>query len=237
MNITLPSITSISGSTGSGKSYLTRQLLNNQLKGQFHYLFIFSPTTKLSLDWQSNGFKESKENHKASFLNPKIIYVEEDFEKVAKDIFDKQSMLKVEYNKKKDDKEEEDTIKKIVPQVLLIFDDLGNTPLFRFNGFLDKVCISSRHFNVSMIIITQRISAIPRTLRLNSSYFIIFNSFNYSEIERFAGEYVQKKYKKKLYNLLETIFSEDYNFIFANNKSNKVNERLYKNGVELINFE
>lgn len=228
-NIELPSIISISGSTACGKSFLTRRLLNERLMSKLDYIFIFSPTSNLSRDWD-DGFKETPV--KSVDIYPRIVHVNKDFEKVARDIFEKQGKIKTSLNAASDSEKKNAS----TPRTLLIFDDLGNNPIFRFNGFLDKVCISSRHYNISMLIIAQRISAIPRTLRLNSAYFIVFNSFNYSEIERFLAEYVQKKNKKVLLDKLESIYNEPYNFIFCDNKTNSLNTRLYKNGTELIKF-
>lgn len=196
------------GQTHSGKTTLAKKLITN-LKKEFDYIYIFCPTGELSQDW-------IEQEH--LFTSPK------EYGSKVKELFEQQKRIKLEYGKKR------------TPQILLVFDDCLTENILRFNSDLDKKSISTRHYNISVMVLSQRIAGIGRTFRLNSAYFILFNMFNYSELERFLDEFVPRKYKKQLEQQLESIFSEPYNFIFSNNRSTNLNERLYKNGIELLKF-
>lgn len=216
-----PSTILICGSTMSGKTTLLKKLLKEQLLAYHDYIYIFSPTINLSLD-----FEEFKENSTIEegrvlrkFSNPT------EFKTHIKSIYQQQEDLFKNYGKKE------------VPNVLCILDDAINEKLLSPNGYISKMSISSRHYNVSLVILSQRIAAIPRQIRINAKYVFLFSSSNFSELQRFLDEFVPKRYKKNFENKLIDIFNEPYNYILCKCFEPKLKERLYLNGNELLHFE
>ncbi len=214
----LPCNVIISGSTKSGKSYLTTNLLRDQLIPQVDYLIIFSPTIKIGNDYQE--FKENDDEEKGVVIKK--------FSENFREIFDEVVVSQKHILEQHKNNVEE------IPSILFIFDDMLGDPMLRLGGKLDKFSSRSRHYNISMFILVQKITAIPRTLRLNTANTILFNCANYSELERFLEEYCPKKYKKTLQNHLEEIYNQDYNFILTQNFCRKLKDRLLLNGDENI---
>ena len=221
----MPSIIIVSGSTKSGKTTLVKRLIKNEI--EYNNLIIFCTTLELSEDWDE--YEETPEWDKKAGLttkHPRIIKFSEskEFETTIKDIYDKHNKII-----KRDGK-------KSCPHSLILCDDVAGCSVLSDKGFLNKTSIKMRHYNISCIVITQKISAIPRTLRLNCSYFIFMTCYNLSELERFVEEFLLRSQRKHLNKILTTIFNEKYNYILSDNLSGVWNERLYKNGKELIEF-
>lgn len=201
----------IAGHTNSGKTYLLKQILRSIIP-EFDIIVIMSQTLHLNDD-----FEEWKEN-----TNPKrgpIIYKYDDhFETHLKQIIEESRGL-VERNK-------EDA-----PDVLIVFEDQANQPITAFQGAIDRFALLSRHHKISMIITTQRIAAIGRTIRLNTRYMVMFNASNFSELERFLEENVSQKYKKAIREHAEDIYSQPYTYVLIRNFETNHSKRLFINGT------
>jgi hypothetical protein len=210
----------ITGSTGCGKSTYAKKILREELIPQLDWVILLSTTDQYNHDYDFLPENLDSESDKL-----KVAKIYKDHDIVIDEVIDSQSDLMLN-NKKKD-----------VPQILMLFDDMiGSSSMSRFGSKLDIFSAKSRHLNISMIFISQRISAISRTIRLNSAIFVIFSSFNYSEVESFISQYIPKKFKKKVLDKLNTIFNVKYNYLLANNKNPKINERLLINGVKPLDF-
>lgn len=206
----------VSGATQSGKTYLTKQLLKHQLLKLFDYIIILSPTGNISHDWDEPYLKENHNPKKGKVIQK----FESDFQAVIQEVIATKKKLLQHHPRHK------------VPDTLIILDDLAGDKILRLGGFLDKISVSTRHYNVSMMILVQKITAVPRTFRVNTKYMVLFNATNFSELERFVVEYVPKRFQKILYSHIEEIFNEPYNFIFCNNFATQVKNRLYLNGID-----
>lgn len=209
----------ISGSTMSGKTTLMKQILNNNIIPQIDWLIIMSPTMQYSRDYE-----EYIENTNPDSPKLKLVKVDKDFQNVAAEIVDSQKKLMLSNPNQ-------------TPQICILFDDLIGNKMIKNFGLLDEFSAKSRHINISMIFITQKISAISRTIRLNSSVVIILSNFNHSENEQFVAQYVPKKYKSKMLDKIENIFSKKYNYLLCDNRHPEVNKRLFINGTDSINFD
>ena len=216
----LPLNLSIVGSTGVGKTYRLKQILKDHMLPQADWLIIFCPTMQFSGDYD-----EFVENIDPESTKLKIAKVETDYENITAEIIESQTELVL--NNKKDD----------VPQVICIFDDCLGSKMMGNYGMLSNFSAKSRHLNISMVFVSQRISGISRTIRLNSGVFILFSNFNHSENESWITQYVPKKYKSVMMDKLNQIFNVKYQFLLANNRESKVLSRLLINGEKIINFD
>lgn len=215
IDIKIPSNISIAGATSSGKTYLTKQIIR-QIYSQLDYLIVLSPTCHISDDWSE--FKENDDPNKGTVVQ----FFEKDVINVLEELVSSQTSICNTYGKKE------------LPSILIIIDDCVNMPILRFKGITDMLSTKARHLNISLFILAQRISAIPRTFRINSRYFILFNVSNLSEMQRFLEESVIKKYRKQLEGMIENIFDKPYNYILVDAFNPRISQKLLKNGTELI---
>ena len=206
----------------SGKTFRLKKLLHEQLMEQLDYLFVFSPTLKLSSDWEE--FKPTDQYD--SDVKKQIVHFEkpDEFEDHIKEIFRQQRMTIDGFGKKK------------APSILLIVDDCINERVLRPRGYIDRMSVSMRHYNISCCILAQRIAAIPRTTRINSKYVILFSSSNFSEMERFLLEFTPKNAHKDFRRDVEEIFDNEFNFILCMCFEPKLRQRLWLNGDDLLTF-
>ena len=213
----LPQNFSICGNTKSGKTFLTNKILHH-LRGEWDVLVILSPTIKLSGDF--GDFQENQEEGKGpliyKFDKPK------DFQEALNDIVEQQECIIINHGKKN------------TPQVVVVLDDMVGNSMLRFKGPIDRLSTKSRHLNISLFVLSQRISAIPRTYRLNTQTFILFSIANYSELEKTLEESVPKSLRNPLREHINEIYDQEYNYLHVNCFASKISERLYKNGKENI---
>jgi DNA helicase HerA-like ATPase len=205
--------------TGAGKTVLAKTILKDNLLKQIDYLIIMSPTLTVNDD-----FSEYKEKAEPDEYGPAVHKCDTNFAGIIDEVTESQyDLLTNPDNKKKD-----------IPQILIIMDDIIGNSTVRFGSSLDSFTAKSRHYNMSFIFISQRISAISRTIRLNCAIFIVFSSWNYSELETFLEQYAPKKYKSKLREKIMYHLETPYNFILCNNRNNKVTQRMLLNGEKPI---
>ena len=216
LDIELPGNMTVIGSTTTGKSHLVNSLLHSQLIKQVDALVIMSPTIHLSGD-----FSDWEENHDMKY--GKIIQKfskPTEFAGIIREIVEQSEGIIKSLGRKE------------CPSTLIILDDMVGHPLLKFRGLLDQLSTKSRHLKISFIVLSQRISAVPRTYRLNSKYFILFNVTNYSELEKFIEEMVPKSMRQMIRNNIGVIFDKKYNYILVSAFNPRITQRMYLNGVE-----
>jgi len=222
LNLKFPGNIAICGSTMSGKTYLTKRLIREQLLNEMDYIVILSPTTTLSGDFDE--YNATPKNHNPTPGHPSIYKASNNFRKVISELVEGNTRLK----------EDKEIPRKEIPNIALILDDMVGHSLLKFNGFVDKLSTKSRHLNISIIVLAQRITAIPRTFRLNCKYTILFNITNFTELERFVQECVPKNLRTKLNDHIPDIYDTPYNFIVCHNFATKISERMKVNGITPI---
>lgn len=228
LELTPPFVITISASRGSGKSTLIRRMLDENLQKQFHYIVFVSPTLDLNDDYKSidKGYclKLPKPPKPPSGVPlggrpppEQIVRISNtvDFDRAIKEIMATQTDIVKEHGKKK------------TPQVLIIADDVIDSKILRFGGNLDKIAERGRHMNISLIISTQRITSVSRSIRLNSDFFIVFRPWNYTEVERWLSEFIPRKKRAMFEEWLNSVFTEPYMFLVVNNRTKSIDERFY----------
>lgn len=187
----------------SGKSYLIKTLMNNGLLDPYEHVIIMCPT----LDY-NNDYLEFEKNKKVTFLAT----VEHDD---IDELFEKQSkcMKKVRHR----ERYEKDLPKIKCPRTLLLLDDCIDSGVLNFRGTVDKIAERGRHINLSLIISSQRISAVSRSIRLNSDYFIIFSPYSISEMEQYLEQFVSRDRRKEVRLKLLDVFEVPYKFVILDN--------------------
>lgn len=223
--------TSITAPRKAGKSVLVKTLLKNGLDKNYDHVIIMCPT----LDF-NDDYVQYINNEKYTLLSK---FTDKDI----RDIIDQHEvcMRKVRHR----ERYEKDKEPLVCPRTLLILDDCIDSGVTRFRGVIDMIAERGRHINLSLIVIAQRLSAISRSVRLNSDYFIIFSPYSISELESFLEQFVSKQFHKELRPILNDIFKTPYEFILLDNTERNPSRKLkqsnaddfVKGDVKLIQLE
>lgn len=126
-------------------------------------------------------------------------------------------------------KEDEEELE--CPNTLLVLDDCVDSGVIQFKGAVDKIAERGRHIRLSTIISSQRLSAISRSVRLNSDYFIMFSPYSVSELEQFLEQFVSKKDVKELRVKISAVFEKPFWFIVLDNAEKDVTKKLKKSNA------
>ncbi len=204
----------------SGKTHLIKCVVP-PLEERYDHIIVASPTLDFNDDYD---FLE--DNKKVTFI-PNVTH------DVIADIFEQQSKCarQVKRNRKR---KKHSIVKTRCPVTLLILDDIIDTGVVSFGGVVDKIAERGRHIKMSVIITSQRISAVSRSIRLNSDYFIIFSPFSMGEMEKFIEEFVTRDKRKELRLMATGVFDIDYEFIMLDNSTKKQSEKLKTGNVDDI---
>ena len=145
----------ITAPTGSGKTILIINLINRRIFPYYKYyeqIHIFSPTIEIDNNW---SLLKTDTKHKFIFkedLDIEYIY----------NLLDKQEQHILIKGKTK------------AKHHLLIVDDFGGEMKQKENTFLISLLMKLRHSNIHVWLTTQFYRAIPRPMRLQFMYHIIF---------------------------------------------------------------
>lgn len=215
MKLETPFNTLIAGSTQTGKSFLARKLLREGLMDEHDRVIICSPTAGISGDWDEFQTKKNKEKL-SIFTEP------DQFVPVVQELINDTHKLAELYGKKR------------LPKVLLLIDDCLGHPVLRRDGPLDRFTTASRHFKVSIWVLIQKITGIPRTMRCNTRYGIFFSATNFGEVERLLSEYVVQGQRREFVQKLEAIYDVKYNFVLTDNYEPRLSKRIRVNGEKYL---
>jgi hypothetical protein len=110
---------------------------------------------------------------------------------------------------------------------LLVIDDIVGSDI-KNNDYIAKAYAICRHYNISVVLICQRLNAINMTARNNSDILLIGKCRSSQEKETiiktflrgFARKDIDKKSEYKFYNDLLNDNTADYNFVVLDNFSN-----------------
>jgi septin family protein len=157
------------GSSGSGKTTLLVNLFREEFYGKVfkkNHIIIFSPTARLDPKLEQIGAKNVYDCYNVDILK----YI------MDRQIAISEGKIDPETGKKKKGRK--------LDNILIIFDDcLGMNGVFDSHSMLNKMIIKARHYKISIIISTQKLSGVGRTIRLNMSAIFIFRALNGSEVD------------------------------------------------------
>lgn len=189
MEFKAPFLFLISAKRNSGKSVLLLNLLVHKdlLYQRFDVIYVFSPT------W----------NYQNTFdvldLPPEQVFEEFDEKKIAEII--------------EENKEEQ-------KEVLIIFDDCISSKGFKKtteHSPLNHIATLGRHFNISLIIISQKLTSVSTQVRQNSDYIVLF-AINPLETKLAYDTFCNSISNYKDWQEMVKYCTKDrYNFLFIDN--------------------
>lgn len=251
----LPFTLYISAAKKSGKTTLLLNMLNdsNYLKGKFNRIIFVSPTA--SMDNKIQGLRSVEglvsPNRKLIGLLKKIQQkrkesILEDDIKTVPSISDIPTVLtdsdfheKLEIDYLLSLLNDQKTIiqnfgKEYADQILIILDDSIKDKILKSNKFEDFI-FKSRHYNMSVIFISQAYFALSKSLRLNNSQFLVFETGNINELKSIYEENNQGLDFKTFVSIFRDITSKPYSFLNINWMNSKI-KRLIRNFEEFIDI-
>lgn len=202
---THPALVAIVAPRKSGKTTLLINMLtrSDMFKGFFHQIHIYSPTIDLDPKWKivaKHLPEEMLHNH----------FDEEEFAQTLDTIRDEETTRNQKHSSKKKQ------------NILFVFDDSASEKgLFSRNMTSPTIqaAFTSRHYNVSMWIVSQAYKAISPGFRNNVHHWIIFNTPNENEAKKMAEELSGPLNAKQFLKLLFDVTSKPFHFLYINFES------------------
>lgn len=241
---------SVCAPRGSGKSHFTKNVLKAGLTDDYDKVVFYCPSLALNEDYDDfrlqNIIDEQHGDpikyHFISDVSPDNInnLMNQLEELKEKEITTKRNKKFNPYKERKNqipwvtqddgdnDDDDDDRDDDSAPRVLIVLDDCIDENVLNFRGLLDRVANRGRHFNCSMIILSQRMSAISRGIRINSDYFMIFEPWSISEFEQFIKKFVPQGYQKNFLQSVSQLFETEYTFLLLDHHA-RGKERSTKN--------
>jgi hypothetical protein len=240
-----PFTTYICSSKGGGKSTLLLNLLTKKefYKDTFNKIYLISPTA--SMDEKFNVLKETnimvpntnlitlmkklKSKQKNKIMEDDLTrnsglsiedyprkltdenFIEEFDINFLQELLDKNKQITNTYNKKFSDK------------ILIVFDDSISNKVFKSKQF-EKIVLNSRHFNLSMIIISQSYYLLSKTLRNQNTALCLFDTGNLKELNQIYNENNNGLSWKEFMDIFKDVMKIPYNFLVFNYQ----NERKFR---------
>lgn len=175
------------GPSFSGKTNLIMNILE-LYKKQFRPQDIILVSPSLGLDDKLNLMKiKWKYDH----FDPEMIG----------NVMDQQKAIEEEKGKNKQ------------PNVLLIIDDCANEGYFNLKGVFDTLFYRARHFDISLLVTSQKYSALSRSIRVNNKQLTIFKPMNMSEFDFLLNEHSDKYTRDKFKKYMDSVFSIPHSFV------------------------
>lgn len=206
-----------SGRSGSGKSNLLMNLLTKKemYGGYFHYIIVYSPTAGKYDDMYAI-LDLPEENFVSEFGQSDL----EGLIKKRKELIDKKGIKWVAHNSR----------------VLIILDDVIANRAFLESQTALTLFALLRHYLVSVCVLMQSYTKLPRALRLNCNGLFVFPASR-SEVEVLKDELCPAGLRKKEFEkVIAHATSGPYDFLYINNHA-KRGEQLRKNLDEILNLD
>ena len=191
----------ISGPSGSGKGILTSKLLLEAFRGKFAKIYYFSASA--TLDVNLKPIKAYAEKHLGQGENDPALYDEWD-EEVLANILKRQQKV-CDFVKK------QGSSKKF--HICIICDDFATERKVVRGGSLEKLFLRGRHYNASVIVLTQYYRLLSPSVRTNAVVAAFFRFRSGSDKEAVMSENSAIVPRRTLEALYEKATSRPFGFL------------------------
>lgn len=183
----------IYGARRVGKTHMASYIIS-QIHERFDTVYLFSGTT----EFQPDAWSFIPKEYKFPTLDVNVLHGI--ISKTQEEI--RLARLSIKRSDKKDIKGDalRDAVSEMVPNVLLILDDIINDTTIRSNPFLSKLFVSGRHLRLSLIFLSQtpaRGSTIGPIMRSNVDYAMCSEFDTEDDLETIASLFFAKEGKKR----------------------------------------
>lgn len=202
-DVEIPFCIAFCAPTKSGKTELAKKCLLRKWQYMFHNIVIASPTLQYK-----GEYDEVVDAIKSRPYAPNIQILKTNLELQINQVITEQEELKRRALEEPENFDKTDT--------LLILDDCIGTNLFRGNrveNVCDKISCVGRHFDLSLVIMSQKLSKISIDIRQNLTCLFVFAPLHFADIERILDEYVPQEVRPMFRKMQQEVFREPYAFI------------------------
>lgn len=127
--------------------------------------------------------------------------------------------------------------KDLADDILIVLDDSASNKKALMNPEVIKSVLTSRHFKISTIFVTQCYHNIPKPIRLNCHCKIIFDCPNVKELETIYSENTCGFSNKEFENIFRAVHRRDYCFVSINQLNPKGCKLAYNFEFYISSFE
>jgi len=242
-DITLPAVIVFSGSRGSGKTYACIMLMKHfENKGYIHRTFLLCPT-RSSNDLYSN-LKTLKNTD--SFIDENqfqmaLSHILAEVRKDWKTYKDEQEYIKVYMKARRTPTllslQEQTLLEQrggIVPMLLrkpshmLIIDDAQGTGIYTNarQDLLSHIVIKHRHIPISIALLAQSWTGIPRVIRLNTTQFAVYKTGDKSQLKQIYDTFANVIEYEEFEHLYKEAVGKPHGFLFIDTVPKKEYKRF-----------
>ena len=117
---------------------------------------------------------------------------------------------------------------KLLPQILIICDDLAHLKRVVRGDLLSSIFIRGRHFGCNCIVLTQRYRLLDQNLRTNANALIFFRARNGKDVEALVEENSALADTDTLFRLYDHATREKYSFLYIDLMESSPDKTFYK---------
>jgi DNA polymerase III delta prime subunit len=189
------------GPSGTGKTTTAVALLTHPFRDCFSAIHVFSPSVEIDTAWQP--VKDL-----AKHLEGSSFHSEWDAT-ALQNILDEQ--------RDKIRKLKETKTKKALPQVLICLDDWADRTdiVHRMGGIFTTLFVRARHYACSVMVLTQKLSVISTTARVNFRALLVWKLRNAKELESLLEELSAIYPRNTLLEMYNLATEEPYSFWYV----------------------
>ena len=242
-DISLPAVIVFSGSRGSGKTYSCIALMRHFEKK--HYItktFLLCPTrhsndlyTNLKTLDEKDCFED--ENTFGLALHQILTTVQKEWDDYNSELEYKKVFLKAHRNHLTLTLREQNTLqfrqgeppKKIQkPSHLLIVDDAQGTDLYSNarRDLLTHIVIKHRHIPITITLLAQSWTGVPRVIRLNTTQFAVFKTGDKNQLKQIYDTFANTVEYDKFERMYKEAVSKPHGFLFIDTVPKKEYKRF-----------
>lgn len=120
--------------------------------------------------------------------------------------------------------------------VLFIFDDMITEGIMNSRRIqtLEAIAVRGRHYNLSIIIISQQYMALSPPIRNNATNSIFFRIRNGKELSKVCDENCESLSVNQFFDIYNHATSQPFSFLHINNQKTNPAERFWKNWNTLL---
>jgi energy-coupling factor transporter ATP-binding protein EcfA2 len=210
-NMIPPGTTIICGRTGSGKTTLIINILNekNMLKDYFDNIYVFCLSPCMDLIDHVEKIKEDN--------------MYDDDPVKLQELYDRNKELVKSKGYK------------LAPHTLFILDDIVQSNAMMNSKVLRDIFFGGTHAKCSLWLLTQHWRSVPKKLRMNPHSVILCHGVNIQEMEAFSEEWASPYIThKEFFKVVQYVLNEPYSFLFVNATNPNKKEMYHKGFNEVL---
>ena len=204
----LPFKSLIYAPSGSGKTVLITNLIENVYRDCFERIYVFSPSINIDDAWKST--KRYLNESITLGDNEPSLYQDNFDESVVDEIMSTQKKIIDHIKKNKESNR--------LFSILLILDDIAEDPSQRNSRALKSLFVKGRHSHISILLSSQKASLLNPVARVNADSIYCFKLRNYQDLQLLIDEFSalvnDKREMLEIYK--KAVEDQPYSFLYIN---------------------